>query len=33
VNNRLLATIAKGQGDSSDWIESFGRGVDEDAGI
>ncbi|RYZ96124.1 MAG: NAD(P)-dependent oxidoreductase [Moraxellaceae bacterium] len=33
VNNRLLTTVAKGHGDTSDWIESFGKGVDEDAGL
>jgi 3-hydroxyisobutyrate dehydrogenase-like beta-hydroxyacid dehydrogenase len=32
AHNRLLAAVAKGWGDR-DWVEGFGRGVDEDAGV
>ena len=32
VHNRLLAAVAKGRGDA-DWVEGFGRGVNEDAGL
>lgn len=32
VHNRLLAANAKGRGDA-DWVEGFGRGVNEDAGL
>lgn len=33
VNTRLLTQVAKGKGDSSDWIAAFGEGVSEDAGV
>ncbi|MDB4918099.1 NAD(P)-dependent oxidoreductase [Mucilaginibacter sp.] len=32
VHNRLLSAVAKGWGDT-DWVEGFGRGVSEDAGV
>ncbi len=32
VHNRLLTAIAKGQGDR-DWVEGFGQGVTDDAGL
>jgi 3-hydroxyisobutyrate dehydrogenase-like beta-hydroxyacid dehydrogenase len=32
VYNRLLSAVAKGWGDT-DWVEGFGRGVSEDAGV
>jgi 3-hydroxyisobutyrate dehydrogenase-like beta-hydroxyacid dehydrogenase len=32
VHNRLLAAVAKGWGER-DWVEGFGRGVSEDAGV
>lgn len=32
VNNRLLGAVAKGWGDK-DWIEAFGHGVSDDAGV
>ncbi|HEY4326256.1 MAG TPA: NAD(P)-dependent oxidoreductase [Mucilaginibacter sp.] len=32
IHNRLLVAVAKGWGES-DWVEGFGRGVSEDAGV
>jgi 3-hydroxyisobutyrate dehydrogenase-like beta-hydroxyacid dehydrogenase len=32
VHSRLLSAVAKGMGDR-DWVEGFGRGVSEDAGV
>jgi 3-hydroxyisobutyrate dehydrogenase-like beta-hydroxyacid dehydrogenase len=32
VHNRLLTAVAKGMGDR-DWVEAFGRGVTDDAGL
>ncbi|EHQ25179.1 NAD(P)-dependent oxidoreductase [Mucilaginibacter paludis] len=32
AHNRLLTSIAKGDGDK-DWVEAFGKGVAEDAGV
>ena len=32
VHNRLLSAVAKGWGEA-DWVEGFGRGVSEDAGL
>ncbi|RCH56439.1 NAD(P)-dependent oxidoreductase [Mucilaginibacter hurinus] len=33
AHNRLLAAVAKGRGDNSDWIAAFGEGVSEEAGV
>ncbi|RYY34950.1 MAG: NAD(P)-dependent oxidoreductase [Sphingobacteriaceae bacterium] len=33
VHNRLLTSVAKGNGDNSDWIAAFGKGVSDDAGV
>lgn len=32
VNTRLLTWVAKGRGDA-DWVEAFGRGISDDAGV
>jgi 3-hydroxyisobutyrate dehydrogenase-like beta-hydroxyacid dehydrogenase len=32
IHNRLMAAVAKGWGET-DWVEGFGRGVSEDAGV
>ncbi|RVT98094.1 NAD(P)-dependent oxidoreductase [Mucilaginibacter limnophilus] len=33
VHNRLLTSVAKGNGDNSDWIAAFGKGVSDEAGV